>query len=546
MTMNTPEPQTSLFTVQTWRENFLQLLLRGTSIIGLFALIAIFFVYEEPLFLTIFSAFYALILIATFVRMPYQARAWIFTIIFYFLAINGLAETGASGSARMFFIAFVMVAGMLFSTRTTIAAAGFSLVTIGVAMWLALSGRYVPLRETYLAQLPSAWTIAIVSIVLLDTIIILGMSLLQNGFEQAQKDAQASLEALTKERVSLEQSVAARTRELAEKTRQLEAASYVARRIAEIRDLQVLLNEVSVSIAEQFKLYHVGIFLLDDKDQFAVLQAASSEGGRKMLELGHRLAVGQTGIVGYVTGQGRPRVALDTGADAVFFDNPHLPHTHSEMALPLLVRGKVIGALDIQSDKIDAFSEGDVDVLQTVADQLAIAVENTRLFSESDAVISQFEALTALQTRDAWANYTRRKIPAYQFSAFGVRPAREIPQEEGPRSLRIPIELRGQEIGAIRLHRRESAPAWSSLEGEIAREIAAQVALALDTSRLLEETQKNAARDEMVASVSNKFRETLDMETILQTAATELRNVFGLTEAEVRLTPPTPSDRAVS
>lgn len=544
MTINMPEPQVATFSVQTWRENFLRLLLRGTSAIGLFALVAIFFVYEEPLFLTIFSLFYAIILIATFVRMPYQARAWIFAIIFYFLAINGLAETGISGSARMFFIAFVMVTGMLLSTRTTIAAAGFSLITIGIAAWLALSGRYVPLRETYLAQVPSAWTVSIVSIVLLDTIIILGMSLLQNGFERAQQDAQASLAALEKERVSLEQSVAERTHDLVDKTRQLEAASFVARKIAEIRDLQSLLNEVVVSIAEQFKFYHVGLFLLDDKERFAILQAASSEGGQKMLEFGHRLGVGQTGIVGYVTGQGRPRVALDTGADAVFFDNPHLPRTHSEMALPLLVRGKVIGALDIQSDQVDAFSKGDVEVMQTVADQLAIAIENTRLFTESDAIISQFEALTALQTRDAWANYTRRKPPAYQFSAFGVRPAREIPQDEGPRSLRIPIQLRGQEIGSIRLRRRESAPAWTSLERDMAHEISAQVALALDTSRLLEETQKNAARDEMIASVSNKMRETLDMETILQTAATELRNMFGLAESEVRLTPSSPSDRA--
>jgi GAF domain-containing protein len=342
----------------------------------------------------------------------------------------------------------------------------------------------------------------------------------------------------------LEQRVAERTREISDKTRQLEAASNVARKIAEIRDLQALLNNVALSVADQFDYYHVGIFLLDDREQFAILQAASSEGGRKMLELGHRLAIGQTGIVGYVTGRGIPRVALDTGADAVFFDNPHLPLTHSEMALPLIVRGKVIGALDIQSNKIDAFSGGDIDVMQTVADQLSIAIENTRLFTESEAVISQFETLTTLQTRDAWANYMKRHAPAYQYSAFGVRPVRDVKTGEGPRSVRVPIELRGQEIGVIHLRRKENSPAWSNREREMALEIANQVALALDTSRLLEETQKSAARDQMVANVSNKIRETLDMETVLQTAADELRNAFGLMEAEVRLSPPPTPDRA--
>lgn len=546
MTMKTNETQASSFSLHSWRENYLRLILRGTSAIGLIALVAIFFLYEEPLFLIVYSVLYAIIVIATFGSMPYRVRAWIFAAIFYLLAVNGLAETGISGSARTFFVAFVMITGMLFSARTTIAAAGFSLVTIGVAMWLTVSGRYIPLRETSSDQTSTIWIIAIVSIVLLDTVIIMGMTLLQNGFEEAQKEARLSLDALERERASLERNVTERTRELAEKTIQLEAASNVARKISEIRDLQVLLNNVALSIAEQFNFYHVGIFLLDDKEQFAVLQAASSEGGRKMLQFGHRLAIGQTGIVGYVTGHGRPRVALDTGADAVFFDNPSLPLTHSEMALPLLVRGRVIGALDIQSEKIDAFSEGDIEVMQTVADQLAIAVENTRLFTESDAIISQFEALTALQTRDAWANYARRSVSAYQFSAFGVRPIREIPQEEGPRNLRIPIELRGQEIGAIHLRRKEFAPVWSNRERDMAIEIASQVALALDTSRLLEETQKNAARDQMIANVSNKMRETLDMETVLQTAAIELRNVFGLSEAEVRLNPPSLSDRTGS
>jgi GAF domain-containing protein len=544
MTMNSPESSAPTFSLQTWRENFLRVLFYGTVIFGLIALIPTLFSNMGLLFTSINIFAYVILVVMAFAPLPYAVRAYSFIFLSFILGAIGLMDTGLWGDARPFFLGTVIFTGMLISPRAAIWAAVTTLGLSGVVGLLVLNGQFKLLATNLPAGDLLFWANYWLALLMLDVAVILGLNLLQTGFERAQVSAQTSLATLEKERALLEQRVVERTREISDKTRQLEAASNVARKIAEIRDLQALLNNVALSVADQFDYYHVGIFLLDDKEQFATLQAASSEGGRKMLELGHRLAVGQTGIVGYVTGRGIPRVALDTGADAVFFDNPHLPLTHSEMALPLIVRGKVIGALDIQSNKIDAFSAGDIDVMQTVADQLSIAIENTRLFTESEAVISQFETLTTLQTRDAWANYMKRHAPAYQYSAFGVRPVRDVKTEEGPRSVRVPIELRGQEIGVIHLRRKENSPVWSKREREMALEIASQVALALDTSRLLEETQKSAARDQMVANVSNKIRETLDMETVLQTAADELRNAFGLMEAEVRLSPPPTPDRA--
>jgi len=541
--MNAPNSSAPIFSLQTWRENFLRVLLQGTIIFGAVALIAVFFIYKGGGFLIGFTTAYVIILLVALVRLPYWLKAWVFASIFYLLGVSGLLETGISGSARTFFVTFAVIVGMLFPPRTAIFSALVTILTSLFAAWLVLTGQYMPARPTLLVESIDTWIVAIASIIFVDAILILGLALLQKEFLNAQERTVNVLQTLEKERVLLEKRVEERTTEITEKTIQLEAASSVARRIAEVRDLQMLLNSVVSNIAEQFGFYHVGIFLLDDKEQYAVLQAASSEGGREMLKLGHRLAVGQTGIVGYVTARARPRVALDTGADAVFFDNRHLPLTHSEMALPLLIRGHVIGALDIQSEKTNAFSEDDVEIMRTVADQLAIAIENTRLFTESEAIIGQFQALTALQTRDAWVNYLRRRAPAYQYTHLGVRPLTDVrPAESQPTesgwTLRVPIELRGQEIGVINLRRKQSSPTWNQREQELAAEIAAQVALALDTSRLLEETQKNAARDQMIASVSNRIRQTLDMETVLQTAADELRNAFGLTEAEVRFNTP--------
>jgi GAF domain-containing protein len=154
-------------------------------------------------------------------------------------------------------------------------------------------------------------------------------------------------------------------------------------------------------VTDQFGFYHTGVFLINETGDQAVLQAASSEGGRRMIERGHALPVGTQGIVGYVAAQKKPRIALDVGADAVFFNNPDLPMTRSELALPLLVRHKILGVLDIQSDKPQAFNADDIDVLQTLSDQVAVAIENARLLDETQAAIVQLEALTSRRTREA-------------------------------------------------------------------------------------------------------------------------------------------------
>jgi GAF domain-containing protein len=164
---------------------------------------------------------------------------------------------------------------------------------------------------------------------------------------------------------------------------QLRAAAEVARDATAILDVNQLLDETVHLISEQFGFYHAGVFLLDERGEYAVLQAASSEGGGRMLERGHKLQVGKVGIVGYVSDTGEPRIALDVDEDAAHFASSDLPDTRSEMALPLKVRGRVIGVLDVQSTQEAAFSEDDVAVLQTLADQLATAIENARLFEQA-------------------------------------------------------------------------------------------------------------------------------------------------------------------
>jgi len=191
----------------------------------------------------------------------------------------------------------------------------------------------------------------------------------------------------------LEQRVQERTRDLERQSVQLRVAAEVARDATSARELNDLLNRAANLVRERFGFYHAGIFLLDEQGEYAVLKAATGEAGSRMMERGHKLKVGETGLVGYATGTGQPRIALDVGADAVHFKNPLLPETRSEMALPFKVNGRVIGALDVQCIQEAAFDEDDVAILQTMADQLAVAIERLERAAELQAQYARLDAI---------------------------------------------------------------------------------------------------------------------------------------------------------
>ena len=369
------------------------------------------------------------------------------------------------------------------------------------------------------------------------------------------------VEQLERLQIGLEDQVAQRTADLARRTAQLEAAAQVARDAASIRNVQTLLDQAVRLISDRFGFYHVGIFLLDDAGEYAVLQAASSEGGQRMLARGHRLAVGRIGIVGMVAGTGEPRIALDVGEDAVFFDNPDLPRTRSEMALPLKVGRRTIGVLDVQSEKPAAFTEEDIAVLQVLADQLAIAIENARLLEQMEGTVRELQRFYEEYTREAWRAVGRRwRGLRYRHLAF--EPMEEVPEEtrrvlregrsvihpirdEGNgrvvgNMLAVPVRLRGQVIGALNV--RFAAPEVPPEAVQMIEEVADRLALALESARLLEETQRRAARDRLLAEITARIRASMDPETILRTAVRELGAALGVDRSLIQLRRRTPEE----
>ncbi len=251
-----------------------------------------------------------------------------------------------------------------------------------------------------------------------------------------------------------------------------------------------------------------------------------------MIDKGHALAVGKQGIVGFVASQKKPRIAMDVGSDAVFFNNPDLPMTRSEIALPLLIQDRVLGILDIQSDKPRAFSVEDIDVLQTLADQIAVAIENARLLDESQAALQQLEAVTGLRTREAWSNKLQGRGRAFTYTPLGLRSGK--PTGTAGNALKVPLLLRGQKIGDISIARKGNA-ALNKNEADLIAEVANQASQAIDNIRLLEEATQRANQEEILSRLASKFSQTLDTDALLQTAAREVGQLPDVSEVSVFL-----------
>lgn len=479
-------------------------------------------------------------------------------ITMYILGISGPLSDGTS----FIYPLIIVLAGLLLGGNAAIV---FTLLSGGVVFGAVL---IETLGLVSYPVLPATWSTAVVlsaTFLLIGLLLYSAMLSLNAALERAQANERAQAEAnrqLEAVRASLEDRVAERTDALQQRAHQLEVALEVGRVAASMRDVEELFSKAVDLIAERLDFYHVGIFTIDEPSgeggmRYAVLRASNSEGGKLMLARGHRLEVGQRdvreseGIVGYVAETSTPRIALDVGNDEVYFKNPLLPYTRSEMALPLISGDRTLGVLDVQSSKRTAFSQEDVAVMQVLADQLAVAIENAGLFAQSqEALEAQRQAYGEI-SRQAWREAIGSQGDiGYLCNAYGVQPTqenwqaamvqayaqRQMVYAEGA-TLAIPIDIRDNVEGVVRLCKDEAMGDWTQDEAELMRSLVAQLGVALDSARLYQETQLRAAYQQQLGEVTSRIRQTLDIETVLRTAAEQVRQALGLPEVVVQLTP---------
>jgi len=466
---------------------------------------------------------------------------------------NGLHDIAISGISLVLILAGITLGGsvlLLFGALSALA-----VLIIGIA---EMNG-YVP--NSYGATVSD---IIIISISILAGAFLLRLLLnrLQQVIQELQQSQQEQIQINTELlglKDSLELRVLDRTQELEARTldledannkvkaraAQFEAIAQVNQDITSIRDLGELLPRIATVISEKFGFYHVGVFLLDEAGEYAILSASNSEGGRRMLDRKHRLRIGEQGIVGNVTRTGSPRVALDVGEDAVFFDNPDLPETHSEMALPLMITGQVIGALDVQSIETGAFSQEDIQMLSLLAKQVSLAIENARLFEETRRALAESQSASRQMIRDVWKRLpTDQGLVGYRYSHMGVVPINkpvEISSSDKSKTKTaaaevtqyvVPIELRGEKIGSLVIQ----SPATAEMDQDkidLIKAVAERVAISAENARLFDETNRRAERERTVSEITGKIRSVNDPQAMIQIAIEELRSALGATRVDI-------------
>ncbi|HNB86897.1 MAG TPA: GAF domain-containing protein [Anaerolineales bacterium] len=558
--MNQPSENLD-FSYTRWQASFLQATLIGACVFGLLAIIPAVLGTADPILIGIYIGAYIALLLITILPAPYTIKAVTLVGLLFLLGISGLLETGIRGDARLFMLAAVTMATLLLSWRAGWIMTGLSMASFIIAGWLIVTGAITISSKSVTPGGFDTWISAITAALLLEVVVVNGIRLIQVEFESSRNRVRESFQKIEEERNLLEDRVKQRTQDLGRinrisehRAQMFQTIAQVTRAIISTQNLQDLLPQIAQVISQQFGFYHVGIFLLDSNKEYAVLSATNSEGGQRMINRDHKLRIGQTGIVGNVAGTGKPRIALDTGLDATFFNNPDLPETRSEIALPLFRSGQeLIGVLDVQSTEPNAFTQDDIQILTTLADQVSIAIANARSYEETQTVLLESQLLYRRNIQAGWSKFVRsQKLSGIRkqglkssllFDPMEVPGAKEvvrsgtiykISEDDQNTSLTIPMKLRGEVVGLLNI-KTEDENAIGTDELDIINAIVERAALSIDNARLLAESRKTAEKERVIGEISSKVSSFTNRDNILQAAVAEIGRALPGAEVVIQL-----------
>ncbi|MCB9438477.1 MAG: GAF domain-containing protein [Anaerolineales bacterium] len=350
----------------------------------------------------------------------------------------------------------------------------------------------------------------------------------------------------------------------------IEISSAVYGRISSRLELELLLKETVDIIRDGFEeIYHAQVFLIDNQRQFAVLRASTGEVGRQLIDRRHALAIGTQSVIGQVTEKGTYVLASDTSVDPMHKRNELLPETRTELALPLRVKEGVIGALDLQSRTPNAFIPEDIEIFQTLADQIAVAIENARLLNQVQSQANdnlrllqqeqenrqQIERLNRELTHTAWRDYvmtsmtiphlaidlaTQTITPQVAVSAISEKTFTSVEVQVETLSnktiVTLPVKVQGTAVGVLEFEIPEATTVSETTSDALAT-IGERVGLIAENVRLFETTQRVAASREQLSQITSQMQGLTTVETLLRLAVTELGQAIGAQTGFIRLMP---------
>lgn len=550
--------------------NRLLLLVFGAATLVVVSLVI--FSYDDPRrwldYLPYFVAWVVLVIITFARRLDPLWRTMGLAILAYTVGVSSLYLDGPLGAGWLYLLLAPLLISILVGQRASVYAA---LGSFGVYLAFAVVhylGWLVPAVELE----PENWTWTTVLLNMSGTfgLILAAATMIQWMFNSSLTTFLREAERKHDEVVCSQEALQERAEELTaanvalrERSLQIETASQVSRAASSELDPEELMQQVVDLICERFDLYYVGLFLIDRvsagngadaSQQELVLKAGTGVAGRWMLTQSPSVEVGDNSAVGQCTARGQAQIMLRQDGEGVDFADGMLPRTRSEVALPLRSRGRVLGALDVHSVEREAFSQEGVAVLQTMADQIAVTIDNAHLFAELRHRLQEMEASQRLYVREQWADLAPRRIsPVYERARPDAAPLTDTALSEevalrremvvklgsggetGEAALVMPITLRGQIIGALGLQETAGRRQWSEDEIALIEAVADQMALAIENVRLLEETRQLAGWEQTLSDMTARFSRSLDTETLLQTAIQELGDLLQVDEVSVHI-----------
>ena len=313
--------------------------------------------------------------------------------------------------------------------------------------------------------------------------------------------------------------------QVVERTKQLSATNEVGRVASSSLDPDELLAKVILLVPERFGYYYAAIYLLDPSEKWAELKEATGEAGKLLRQNRHRLEVAGRSMVGTAIREKTARIAQIASEEKQRYENPILSYTRSEIALPLIVGDRVLGALNVQSTKESDFGPQVIETMQNMAGQVAIALENARLFQEAQHNIREMRTIQQQYLLEGWSGFTAQKEDELEYQV-GDEP------DEKSKKIEVSISLRDQVLGQIRF---ESTEDWTPEQESLANAVATQAAIALENARLISESRQIAVYERMLAEINSKIWSSATIDGVLQTAVKELGRRLSASQATIEL-----------
>ncbi len=486
-----------------------------------------------------------------------RIAGYIPTTVVFIIVVASLFQVGIGHVSTIGMAMVVAAAGILIGTWTASFFVLLSILAYILAGWAQNAGLVSS------ATLPQATVLADVFVLGFGLAVLVVLIWLSNReMARALSMERGISDQLQVQSRELEELVSQRTRVLERRALQLQTTTDIAKLTTELPEPEMLMSQAIELIRARFGFYHASIFIMDETGNWADLVASTGEAGRKMIARHHRLALGSASIIGWVSANRLPRVALDVEQDPFHFKNPLLPETQSELAVPMLVGQRLLGALDVQSTEPHAFAEDDVRTLEAIASEVAIAIDSARTQRAMQEQLDRIERSDRIETQAAWGRIARsRSVPIIHLNPKGeigpltdeVFPVIEdaIIQDStvvspNGRDIAIPIQVRGETIATLAARRSKPSEPWNDEEIALMEAVASQSAQALEGARQRSEERRRVTELEVINRISQAVSQMLPQDSLFRIVRRQLIQAIGETDLKICLFDPQEDQLTIS